>query len=154
MSENTSLSERTETQVAEKPKTIFSGALKMVKGESTAKLIENFTSEMTLVAEGLCEDQSKLRHEVDKAATEQDRRMQRLESKIDGVDSALDEERTEHDRVVTELRNRLAALEKKAAKEPAKGKKGDRNRIRDLTWLIGVAGAVVIIILLIRHFLP
>ena len=154
MSENTSLSERRETQVAEKPKTIFSGALKKVKGESTAKLIEDFTAEMTLVAEGLCEDQSKLRQEVDHAAIEQDRRIQRLESKIDSVDSALDEERAEHDRSLTELRNRLAALEKKTAKEPAKGKKGDRNRIRDLTWLIGVAGTVIIIILLIRHFLP
>ena len=154
MSENTSLSERTQTQVAEKPKTIFSGALKMVKGESTAKLIEDFTAEMTLVAEDLCEDQSKLRREVDHAATEQDRRIQRLESKIDMVDSALDEERSEHDRTLTELRNRLAVLEKKSAKEPARGKKGERNRIRDLTWLIGVAGTVVILILVIRHFLP
>ena len=157
MAEETSLSERTQTQVAEKPKNnIFNGALKMVKGESTAKLIENFTAEMTLVAEGLCEDQSKLRREVDHAATEQDRRIQRLESKIDVVDSSLDEKKAEHDQALTELRNRLAALEKKLSKEPSKGKKekGERNRIRDLTWLIGVAGAVVIIILLIRHYLP
>ena len=155
MAEETSLSEQVQTQVAEKPKNnIFNGALRMVKGESTAKLIENFTSEMTLVAEGLCEDQSKLRREVDHAATEQDRRIQRLESKIDVVDSSLDEEKTAHDEALTELRNRLAAIEKKINKEPVKGKKGNRNRIRDLTWLIGVAGAVVIIILLIKHFLP
>ena len=81
--------------------------------------------------------------------------IQCLESKIDMVDSSLDEEKTAHDEALTELRNRLAALEKKAAKEPGKkDKKGERNRIRDLTWLIGVAGTVVIIILLIRHFLP
>ncbi len=155
MSEETTLTERNETRVAEKPRKIWNGALKMVRGDSTAKLIENFTSEMTLVAEGLCEDQSKLRREVDHMQAEEDRRIQRLESKIDMVDSSLDEERTAHDQALTELRNRLAALEKKAAREQdKKGRKGDRNKIRDLTWLIGVTGAVVIVILLIRHFLP
>ncbi len=155
MPEENALTERTEVQVANKPRRIWNGALKMVRGDSTAKLIENFTAEMTLVAEGLCEDQSKLRREVDHIQSEEDRRIQRLESKIDIVDTSLEEEKTAHDQALTELRNRLAALEKKAAKEPSKkDKKGDRNRIRDLTWLIGVAGAVVIIILLIRHFLP
>ena len=154
MSEEKTLSERPQTQVAEKPKNIWNGALKMVRGESTARLIENFTSEMTLVAEGLCEDQSKLRREVDHMAAEEDRRIQRLESKIDMVDTALDEERTAHDQALTELRNRLAALEKKSARDTGKGKKGERNRIRDLTWLIGVAGAVIILIMLVRHFLP
>ena len=155
MSEETTLTERTETQPAEKPRKIWSGALKMVRGESAAKLIENFTSEMTLVAEGLCEDQSKLRREVDHMQSEEDRRIQRLESKIDMVDSSLDEEKTAHDEALTELRGRLAALEKKASKEAGKkDRKGERNRIRDLTWLIGVTGVVVICILLIRHFLP
>ena len=50
--------EKTKT-LTEKPKKLWDGALRMVKGENTASLIEQFTSEMTLVAEGLCEDQSK-----------------------------------------------------------------------------------------------
>lgn len=155
MSEEKALTERTETQASEKPKKIWNGALKMVRGDNSAKLIEDFTAEMTLVAEGLCEDQSKLRREVEHMQSEEDRRIQRLETKIDMVDTSLDEEKTAHDQALTELRNRLAALEKKAAKETGKkDKKGERNRIRDLTWLIGVAGAVIIIILLIRHFLP
>jgi predicted nuclease with TOPRIM domain len=155
MSEERALSEQTEpVQPAEKPKESFwNGALKKVKGESTARLIENFTAEMTLVAEGLWEDQSKLRRENDQMASETDRRIQRLESKIDNTDSALDEERTAHDQALTELRTRLAALEKKNAKEAGKGKK-DRNLIRDLTWLIGVAGIVIVAILLVKHFLP
>ena len=48
------------TQTKPKPK-LWDGALKMVKGENTTQLIEQFTAEMTLVAEGLCEDQNKLR---------------------------------------------------------------------------------------------
>ena len=154
MTENTELTEK-KANAAEKPKKLWDGALKMVRGDNTAQLIENFTAEMTLVAEGLCEDQSKLRREVDHMQSEEDRRIQRLESKIDMVDSSLDEEKTSHDQALTELRNRLAALEKKAAKDTGrKDRKGDRNRIRDLTWLIGVAGVVIIAILLIRHFLP
>ena len=48
-----------EKTLAEKPQkkpTLWDGALKMVKGENTNQLIEQFTAEMTLVAEGLCED--------------------------------------------------------------------------------------------------
>ena len=53
--------EEEKTLATEKPKktTLWDGALKMVKGENTNQLIEQFTAEMTLVAEGLCEDQTK-----------------------------------------------------------------------------------------------
>ena len=45
-----------EKTLTEKPKkTLWDGALKMVKGENTNQLIEQFTAEMNLVAEGLCE---------------------------------------------------------------------------------------------------
>ena len=53
-----------DTSVMAKPKKIWNDALKMVKGEDSTQLIESFTAEMTLVAEGLCEDQNRLRGEV------------------------------------------------------------------------------------------
>ncbi len=137
---------------AEKPSNIFTGALRMVKGENTHQLIEEFTSEMTLVAEGLCEDQSKLRREMDQMARVDDRRIQAIESKISAAETSIDEERNAHDRDMTEVRNRLAALEKKANHEPAKGKKKDRNIIRDLTWLVGIAAASWIIVTVINKF--
>ena len=88
-----------EKTLTEKPKkTLWDGALKMVKGENTNQLIEQFTAEMTLVAEGLCEDQTKLRREVDNMTTQQDRRIQKLESRIDLLETSLDEERKAHDR--------------------------------------------------------
>ena len=52
-----------ENAIVSKPKKIWNDALKAVKGENTNQLIEQFTAEMTLVAEGLCEDQNKLRGE-------------------------------------------------------------------------------------------
>ena len=152
MSEETTLAERPQ-QTAEKPKKLFSGALRMVKGENSAKLIEDFTAEMTLVAEGLCEDQSKFRREVDQMMNEEDHRIQKLTNKIDLVETSLDEEKESHDRDLTELRNRLAALEKKSGKETGrKWRKHDGNIIRDLTWLVGVAGGAWIIVTIINKF--
>ena len=150
MAEEKMLAEQKVTE--EKPRRIWNGALKMVKGENTAKLIEDFTAEMTLVAEGLCEDQSKLRREVDQMMTEEDRRIQRLESRIDLTESALDEEKGNHDRDLTEMRNRLAALEKKAVREPVKEKRKNGNIVRDLTWLVGIAGASWIIVTILNKF--
>ncbi|MBR3333557.1 MAG: hypothetical protein IKG23_04645 [Clostridia bacterium] len=140
-----------EKTLTEKPKkTLWDGALKMVKGENTNQLIEQFTAEMTLVAEGLCEDQTKLRREVDDMTTQEDRRIQKLESRIDLLETSLDEEKKAHDRDVTELRNRLSSLEKQASKAPAKEKKKAGTIIRDLTWLVGIAAAAWVIVTVIN----
>ena len=140
------------TQVtSQKPRKIWDGALKMVKGENTTQLVEQFTAEMTLVAEGLCEDQSKLRRETDQRLTEEDRRIQRLESQIQMLENTIDEERAQRDRELTETRNRLAALEKKAEKvEKAPEKKEKRYLIRDLTWLVGIAAGAWVIVTIIN----
>ena len=143
-------------QTNQKPKKIWDGALKMVKGENTTQLIEQFTAEMTLVAEGLCEDQSKLRRETDRLFTEEDKRIQKLESTIEMLENTIDEERNQRDRELTETRNRLAALERKAEKaekaelnEKGKKEKEKRSIIRDLTVLVAIAaGAWVIVTIL------
>ena len=96
--------EKTLTEKQQKKPTLWDGALKMVKGENTNQLIEQFTAEMTLVAEGLCEDQTKLRREVDDLTTQEDRRIQKLESRIELLETSLEEERKAHDRDLTELR--------------------------------------------------
>ena len=150
MSEKTELTQNTAT--AEKPKKIWDGALKMVRGENTAQLIENFTAEMTLVAEGLCEDQSTLRREVDKMITEEDRRIQALQTQVDAAETSLEEERRAHDRDVTELRNRLAALEKQASQKPSKEKARRGNIIRDLTILVAIAAGAWVIVTMINKF--
>ncbi len=139
-----------EKTLTEKPKKLWDGALKMVKGENTHQLIEQFTAEMTLVAEGLCEDQTRLRREVDGMMTDEDRRIQKLDSRIAVMESTLEEERAAHDRDMTEMRNRLAALEKKAAKEPSKEKKKGGTLIRDLTVLVGIAAAAWVIVTLLN----
>ena len=141
-----------ENTLTEKPKktTLWDGALKMVKGENTNQLIEQFTAEMTLVAEGLCEDQTKLRKEVDGMVTQEDRRIQKLESRIDLLETSLEEERKNHDKDLTELRGRLGTLEKQASRAPVKEKKKAGSIIRDLTWLVGIAAAAWVIVTIIN----
>ena len=143
--------ENTLTEKTKKP-TLWDGALKMVKGENTNQLIEQFTAEMTLVAEGLCEDQTKLRREVDDITTQEDRRIQKLESRIDLLETSLDDERKAHDRDVTELRNRLSTLEKQASKGSGKDRRKSGTIIRDLTWLVGIAAAAWIIVTILNVF--
>ena len=139
-----------EKTLTEKPKTgLLNGALKMVKGENTTQLIEQFTAEMTLVAEGLCEDQTKLRREVDQMVTQEDARIQKLEGRVNLLESTLDEERNAHDLDLTELRNRLAALEKKAQKAPVKEKKTG-SIIRDLTILVAIAAGAWILVTILN----
>ena len=144
--------EEEKTLATEKPKktTLWDGALKMVKGENTTQLIEQFTAEMTLVAEGLCEDQTKLRREVDDMTTQEDRRIQKLESRISLLETSLEEERKAHDKDLTELRSRLSPLEKQAAKPQVKEKKKATSIIRDLTWLVGIAAAAWVIVTVIN----
>lgn len=148
MPENTQLTEK--KAVTEKPKKIWDGALKMVRGENTSQLIENFTAEMTLVAEGLCEDQSMLRREVDRIVTQEDRRIQALQSQIEAAETSLEEERKAHDRDVTELRNRLAVLEKRAESKTTREKSRKGNIIRDLTILVAIASAAWVIVTLVN----
>ena len=151
MPEKTELSEKTQT--VEKPKKLWDGALKMVRGENTAQLIESFTAEMTLVAEGLCEDQSMLRKEVEKAATEEDRRIQAVQTRIETLETSLDEERKSHDRDVTELRNRMASLEKKAGSHTGREKNRKGNIVKDLTVLVAIAAAAWVIVTLLNKLL-
>ena len=145
-----------QTGLMDKPKKLWDGALKMVKGENTAQLVEQFTSEMTLVAEGLCEDQSKLHREVDRMMTDQDSRVQKLEARIALLEKTMDEEREARDRELTETRNRLAALERKAErteKEAAahtKEKAGKGTLIRSLIVLVGIAGGSWVLVTLLN----
>lgn len=146
-----------QTGLMEKPKKLWDGALKMVKGENTAQLMEQFTAEMTLVAEGLCEDQTRVRQDVDRMMREEDQRIQKLESRISLLESTLEEERSAHDRDLTEARTRFAALEKKAEraeKEAARTEEKEKKRkdslIRSLTILAAVAGGSWVLVTLLN----
>lgn len=125
----------------------FDQALKTVKGDNTTALVEDFTAEMTLVAEGLCDDQAKLRSRMDNLENQQDRVEQRLVSEQEALESMIRENQRDADQHMDELTRRLTALEKRSNEK--KTKNVPTGIIRQLTWLAAiVCGAWVIVTIL------
>lgn len=119
-----------------KPLQLWNNALKAVKGENTNALVEQFTSEMTLVAEGLCEDQARLRHAVEDLRRESDAVSQSIRSEQMALESTIRENQRDIDKKLDELSRRLAALEKK--QESSARKKKDVNLMGQATILAGI----------------
>lgn len=140
-----------EQKTPSKPRQLWNSAVKAVKGESTEQLVEQFTAEMTLVAEGLCDDQGRLRKEVTALRTDYDRLEQRLQSEQQAQESTLMETQRDIDRRLDEVTRRLAALEKAQNARQQKEAKGKRpqNLISQLTVLAGIiAGAWILVTVL------
>ena len=130
-----------EEKTVSKPRQLWDSAVKAVKGGGTEQLIETFTAEMTLVAEGLCEDQNNLRREITQVRT----LAEKLETRVDNEQEVLDTTLRENQK---EIDRRLDALEAKAAKQDGKLKR-EKNLISQLTLLAGIiAGAWVIVTVL------
>lgn len=105
-----------------KPRTLWESALKVVKGDSTEQLVEQFTAEMTLVAEGLYDDQARLKREVELLRQEQDRLSQRVGSEQQAQEAALMEAQRDLDRRLDDFARRLSAMEAKLSAKPKKMK--------------------------------
>lgn len=131
-----------------KPVQLWNQALKAVKGESTGQLVEQFTAEMTLVAEGLCEDQARLRQAVDELRREDDRAAQRAQSEVQALDSAIRESQRDADRRLDELARRVSALEGKASGKARK----EAGVIRQLTVLAGIVCGTWLIVTILNLF--
>ena len=141
-----------EEKTVSKPRSQWNSALKVVKGDDTNQLVEAFTSEMTLVAEGLCEDQARLRKAVDELAAEGDRVSQRTKSEVEALETTIQETQRDLDRRLDELTRRIDAMEtrEKAAKAaPKKKALMPEGLIPQLTLLVSiVAGAWVLVTIL------
>lgn len=133
-----------------KPRQLWNSAVKAVKGGSSEQLIETFTSEMTLVAEGLCEDQQALRKELAQVRETAEKLDQRMENEQEVLDTTLRENQKELDRRLDELTHRIAALEMKASRqEKAPAKTKEKNWLSQATLLASIiAGAWIIVTVL------
>ena len=106
------------------PRQLWNQALRVVKGDSTQELVERFTSEMTLVAEGLADDQSRLHRELERLESQQEKsgvqlsnaqeeQARRLQSRLDEQEQAIEALRLEERRLsdsVKGMEKRLFAL--------------------------------------------
>lgn len=99
---------------------IWNQALKVVKGDSMNEMVEQFTQEMTLVAEGLCEDQARLRKAVDGLLKETEGQRARSEQDYQELLRQLSEQQKDTKARLDELSRRITALEKPAVKKEKK----------------------------------
>ena len=132
---------------------LWNQALKVVKGDSTTELVEQFTQEMTLVAEGLCEDQARLRRAVDGLIKEGEGQRAKSEQDYQDVLRQLDAHQKDMKQKLDELSRRVSALEKPAAKE----KKGKQRLGGDLIGRLTILASIVcgswIIVTLLKLFM-
>lgn len=118
------------------------------KGQDLSTLVEDFTSEMTLVAEGLSEDQTRLSEQADKLSAQQTELEQETLDKLHDVNVSLDELRTRIDA----LDQRLAKAEKQTADKKIKKVEGFTGLLRQASWLAGILAGAWIITAIINLF--
>ncbi len=132
---------------------LWNQALKVVKGDSTTELVEQFTQEMTLVAEGLCEDQARLRRAVDGLIKEGEGQRAKSEQDYQDVLRQLDTHQKDMKQKLDELSRRVSALEKPASKE----KKGKLRLGGDLIGRLTILASIIcgswIIVTLLKLFM-
>jgi len=131
---------------------LWNQALKVVKGDSTTELVEQFTQEMTLVAEGLCEDQARLRKAVDGLIRAADGQKAKSEQDYQDVLRQLDAHQKETKQQLDELSRRVAALEKPAKAKKGKGLLG-ADVIGRLTVLAGIVCGAWVIVTILKLFM-
>lgn len=129
---------------------LWNQALKVVKGDSTTELVEQFTQEMTLVAEGLCEDQARLRKAVDGLIRESEGQRNKAEQDYDDLLRRLEAGQKETSKRLDELGKRLSALEKPAAK-PKRGWFGP-DMIGRITLLAAIVCGTWVLVTLLKLF--
>ena len=131
---------------------LWNQALKVVKGDTTTELVEQFTQEMTLVAEGLCEDQARLRKAVDGLIREAEGQKAKAEQDDQELLRQLENHQRDVKQKLEELSRRVAALEK-----PAKEKKGifhlGGDVLSRVTVLVGLVCATVLIVTVLKLFM-
>ena len=160
--EQPALTTREEPLPAEKPAGIvqatrdfFGNALSTVKGKDLSALVEDFSSEMTLVAEGLSEDQARLHELCQSVAAQQTVDREELDRKIGEISDTLagaTERIGTLETGVLKLQKTFEQYEKKT--EEKKKHKLDTlsGVIRQLTILVGVAGGAWIIVTILNLF--
>lgn len=111
----------------------------------THKLIEEFTSEVALVAEGLSEDQARISHLIDNVAASQTT----FENETLEKFGALSDELHTLEKQLKSLQEKQGKLEKAVQEKKLRKTDGWTAFLRQLTWLIGVfAGAWIVVTVL------
>ena len=134
-----------------------------LKGKDMNQAVEEFTSEMTLVVEGLSEDQVTLRQDVDKRSAQQtllEEKQQRGVKDAKAEDAELRDALKQQKKQAEALEKRLESIEKrldnqeKASKEAEKKpqKMGLGQILRQATWMVGIVCAAWVVVTVLKLF--
>lgn len=135
--------------IVQSAKDFMNGVLSPLKGKDMGQLVEDFTSEMTLVVEGLSEDQQRLSQDTDRLSAQQTELEQRMLDGFHDSDVTAGELRRE----IAALKNRLEKAEKQLQdKKEQKLKRTDGLLaiLRQATWLVAIASGAWIIVTVIH----
>lgn len=134
--------------LAQSAKDFVAGVFSPLKGRDVNQLVEDFTSEMTLVAEGLSEDQARLAQEQDKLSAQQTELEQQLLDRLHDAEVSAEELRKEIDA----LSARLDKAEKTARDKKLKKVEGLTGLLRQATWLAAILGGAWVLTTIINLF--
>ncbi len=148
MSDLPSIDPNGKKPIVQSAKDFFGGALGALKGKDTAQLIEDFTAEMTLVAEGLSEDQTRIAREIDNLSAQQTMLEQSMIDQLHDVSVTLREVQDGQQK----LSARLDKLEKQTADKKVKKVEGLTGLIRQATWLVAILSGAWVVTTIINYF--
>ena len=120
-----------------------------LKGKDLNQAVEEFTSEMTLVIEGLSEDQERTAQQVDQLSARQTILEESLLSRLEETELALSDAQKE----MKALQKKLEKAEKAAADKKISKVSGFTGMLRQATWLVGIAVGGWIVVTLINALL-
>ena len=118
-----------------------------LKGKDLNQAGEEFTSEMTLLAEGLSEDQNALRRDGEKLAARMEKLAERQKNGEDSV-KALQDQLEQERRRGDALQKRLDDMEKALKAKPVKP--GLTAILRQATWGVGIICAAWVIVAILK----
>lgn len=130
--------------IIRKPRELIGGALQALKGPDVQNLVESFTSEMTVVTEGLYDDQMRLRKEVEELAAQQAILARQVLEGREELQLKCEQSLKDMAARLSDTQKRLQAL------EAGKSKQGKKNGILSQVTVLAaiVAGAWIIVTLL------
>ena len=134
--------------VIQSAKDFVNGVLSPLKGKDMGQMVEDFTAEMTLVAEGLSEDQEKLARDTERLSAQQTELEQKMLDGFHDQDVTAEELRKD----IVSLKNRLDKAEKLLQEKKTKKSEGLAGVLRQATWLITIGAGAWIIVTLINAF--
>ena len=132
---------------------LWNQALKVVKGDNMSDMVEQFTQEMTLVAEGLCEDQARLRKAVDGLIREAEGQRGKAEQDYQDLLRQINDNQKETKSRLEDLSRRMAALEKPAAKQQKGIFSLGTDVISRLTLLAGIVCGTWLLVTILKLFM-